>query len=200
MPRAFTEQEKDRIHRRLVSAGQELFTAYGLKRTSVAELARSAGISKGAFYLFFDSKEALFMEVLEAFERDMRAHFLSDAFHPGDDPRQSFKTFLVEALDVLESHPLFQTLDHEDLPYLMQRLSPERLEAHIHGDEQAMEAFLQAYRRAGHLKEQDPKVLSGLVRALFFVRMHRNEIGADVFPQVLDLMVDMVAGHLIEAS
>lgn len=44
--------------------GKQSWTQYGYKKTSVDELCRQAGISKGAFYLFFESKEALFCEVL----------------------------------------------------------------------------------------------------------------------------------------
>ncbi len=40
------------------------WTQHGYKKTSVDELCKQIGISKGAFYLFFESKEALFCEVL----------------------------------------------------------------------------------------------------------------------------------------
>ncbi len=64
MSRSFTEQEKENIQKRLLHACKQSWTRYGYKKTSVDELCRQAGISKGAFYLFFESKEALFCEVL----------------------------------------------------------------------------------------------------------------------------------------
>ena len=64
MARSFTEREKENIKRRLQEACKQSWTQYGYKKTSVDELCRQAGISKGAFYLFFESKEALFCEVL----------------------------------------------------------------------------------------------------------------------------------------
>ena len=64
MPRCFTEREKKNIRRRLQEACKQSWTQYGYKKTSVDELCKQAGISKGAFYLFFESKEALFCEVL----------------------------------------------------------------------------------------------------------------------------------------
>jgi AcrR family transcriptional regulator len=63
MPKAFTEQEKELIRKRLLEQGHKQFSAYGLRKTNIEELAEASGISKGAFYLFYTSKEALFMDV-----------------------------------------------------------------------------------------------------------------------------------------
>ena len=64
MARSFTEREKENIKRNLQEACKQSWTQYGYKKTSVDDLCKQAGISKGAFYLFFESKEALFCEVL----------------------------------------------------------------------------------------------------------------------------------------
>lgn len=64
MARCFTQHEKENIRNRLLKACKQNWTQYGYKKTSVDELCSQAGISKGAFYLFFDSKETLFCEVL----------------------------------------------------------------------------------------------------------------------------------------
>ena len=66
MPRAFTEHERTVIGKRLLQQGYRQFSAYGLAKTNVEEIAKAAGISKGAFYIFYESKEALFMDVIEA--------------------------------------------------------------------------------------------------------------------------------------
>lgn len=64
MARGFSEQEKENIKRNLVECCKKNWTKYGYKKTSVDELCRQVGISKGAFYLFYKSKETLFCEVL----------------------------------------------------------------------------------------------------------------------------------------
>ncbi len=64
MARGFTDREKENIKCNLQEACKKSWTQYGYKKTSVDELCRQVGISKGAFYLFFESKEALFCEVL----------------------------------------------------------------------------------------------------------------------------------------
>lgn len=64
MPRSFSEHEKENIRKKLITACTDSWTRHGYKKTSVDELCQKVSISKGAFYLFFDSKEALFCEVI----------------------------------------------------------------------------------------------------------------------------------------
>ncbi len=49
---------------RLVAAAVELFSRKWYGIVSVAEICRSAGLSNGVFYRYFDGKEALFKDIL----------------------------------------------------------------------------------------------------------------------------------------
>ncbi|MEG2298150.1 MAG: TetR/AcrR family transcriptional regulator [Anaerovoracaceae bacterium] len=64
MPRSFTEQEKQNIHSKLITECEKSWAKFGYKKTNIDELCVKSGISKGAFYGFFESKEALFCETL----------------------------------------------------------------------------------------------------------------------------------------
>ena len=66
MPPAFSTEERARITRVLMDNGQRLFTTQGLRKTSLDDLVRPAGIAKSSFYSFFDSKEALYLELMMA--------------------------------------------------------------------------------------------------------------------------------------
>jgi len=56
MPRVENEDREERI----LNAAVKLITHYGYDKTTIDEIAREAGISKGAVYLHFESKESLF--------------------------------------------------------------------------------------------------------------------------------------------
>ncbi|WDV48027.1 TetR/AcrR family transcriptional regulator [Clostridiaceae bacterium M8S5] len=64
MARSFSEHEKENIRIRLREECTKSWAKHGYKKTSVNELCAKSGISKGAFYLFYDSKESLFCETL----------------------------------------------------------------------------------------------------------------------------------------
>lgn len=51
----------------LLRAAEDVFAQKGLALAKVEEISRRAGLSKGAFYLHFDSKEDAFKEVVESF-------------------------------------------------------------------------------------------------------------------------------------
>jgi AcrR family transcriptional regulator len=54
---------------RLLESAAQLFARGGYEGASVDLIAESAGYSKGAFYSNFDSKEAIFLELLDAHKR-----------------------------------------------------------------------------------------------------------------------------------
>jgi AcrR family transcriptional regulator len=60
MPRPSDPQAKPR----LLEAARRVFLDRGLDRAKVEEITRTAGLSKGAFYLHFQSKEDAFKEIL----------------------------------------------------------------------------------------------------------------------------------------
>jgi AcrR family transcriptional regulator len=52
---------------RLVEAAKELFQDRGYLGTSVADVAKGAGVANGTFYIYFSSKDAVFEAVVELF-------------------------------------------------------------------------------------------------------------------------------------
>lgn len=64
MPKGFSEEEKITITHKLLAECKKNWQIYGYKKTSIDVLCQNTGISKGAFYVFFDSKESLFYQVI----------------------------------------------------------------------------------------------------------------------------------------
>ena len=62
---AFSERQNETIRRALIQEARHCAVTIGMRKTSVEQLTEAAGISKGSFYKFFDSKEMLFFAVLE---------------------------------------------------------------------------------------------------------------------------------------
>ena len=58
------EQRIPEREQRILSAAAERIAHYGYDKTTIEEIARDAGISKGAVYLHFRSKEQLFEALL----------------------------------------------------------------------------------------------------------------------------------------
>ncbi len=68
------ERRRQQTRDQLVRAATEVFAAQGFHGTSLDQVAALAGFTKGAVYSNFESKDELFLAVLEArFEEDMAA-------------------------------------------------------------------------------------------------------------------------------
>jgi AcrR family transcriptional regulator len=65
MTRLSRTESQARTRLMILGAAREAFIAEGYARTSLEAVAEAAGFSKGAVYSNFESKEALFLELLE---------------------------------------------------------------------------------------------------------------------------------------
>src|SRR5512145_1088453 len=114
MPKAFSDHEKEDIRAQMLDKGKQLFEKQGIKKTSVDELAHAAGISKGAFYLFYESKEELFMEILEGLETDFRAHIFDFSISRKTNARPLLAKLFREALLTWDEYPLLKDFSRTD--------------------------------------------------------------------------------------
>ena len=62
-----------RTRARLVEAAKEIFEEHGLPDARIADIAARAGVSYGSFYHYFDSKEAVFRELVDEVHARLRA-------------------------------------------------------------------------------------------------------------------------------
>lgn len=66
----------------LLRAAEEVFAERGMAGAKVEDISKRAGLSKGAFYLHFESKEAALKEVVEGFLERCNAHFAPPSAYP----------------------------------------------------------------------------------------------------------------------
>jgi len=59
------QQRSEETRKHILEAAQRLFSAKGYDATGVAEICQAAGVSKGAFYHHFLTKQAVFLVLLE---------------------------------------------------------------------------------------------------------------------------------------
>lgn len=180
-PRAFTADETDRIRDRLHEAGRESFARHGLRRTTVDDLAKAAGISKGAFYRFHDSKEALLVSLLDEIESDL--HDRIEAAVRAD-PANGLGVMVDAALDAIQANPLLPVaMSPEGLLALQSRPAAE-LEQMRDRDVRLVARVVAALRSGGVADLPSERVLLGLLRSLVFVGLHRDEVGPDLVEEV----------------
>lgn len=64
-PRERKEREKEQRKEDIIRAGERLFLAKGIHGSTMEEIARECELSKGTIYLYFPSKEALYLTIMQ---------------------------------------------------------------------------------------------------------------------------------------
>jgi len=197
MPKGFSEGEKKLIGERLLEQGYRQFSAHGLKKTNVEELAAAAGISKGAFYLFYGSKEALFMDVIEQAEARFRLGMLEAVDLPGPSPRARLLVVLRKAFDLFKTIPLLQFFTSSDYDLLFRRVSPEKFQEHLASDWAFIEELFERCRKAGIPICVQVGEVSGLLYALVLAVLHEDDLGQGNFKVSVDTLMELVAAYCV---
>jgi len=197
MPKGFTEHERELIRERLLEQGYKQFSAYGLKKTNVEELAQAARISKGAFYLFYESKEALFMDVAELAERRFRQEVLAEIDLPGPSPRARLFAVLKKAFVLVKTIPILQFFTGSDYDLLFRRIPAEKLQEHLANDRMFFQELIAHCQNAGIPIRAQPEQIGGLLYPLVMSILPENDLGQDHFGGSMDLLLELIAAFCL---
>lgn len=96
-------ESRQQTRERLLEAARQAFTREGYGGASVDLIAEAAGYSKGAFYSNFESKEAIFLELLERHmgeEVAISGGFVPDEASPDDAIERIAKRYATDPVDL----------------------------------------------------------------------------------------------------
>lgn len=194
--KGFSDQEREQIHRQLVETGRELFSKYGLKKTTVSELAEQVGIAEGTFYRFFDSKDDLYWAVLETERERVEARY-ADAVEAADGPREEMIALMGTICDEIETNPLVRaSIQGGEFKRIVEGMTSEELEeAHEQKTDYLLE-FVNEWDKSGAVQSRDPEIVAGVLRALSFISLHENELGPN-YPEIRDLLIQSTTTGLL---
>ena len=93
MPRR-TQEDSQATRKKILESAQRLFTRRGYERTSLSDIAKYAGVTRGAIYWHFENKEELLVNLMDFIDNEMFSiQLLHDAADPADaDPLSKLKT------------------------------------------------------------------------------------------------------------
>ncbi|SIS84234.1 TetR/AcrR family transcriptional regulator [Alicyclobacillus vulcanalis] len=97
---------------RIEDAAKRAFSEFGYKGTTMDQIARLAGVSKGAIYLHFPSKEALFQHMLGEIIQQVREAFESSQ-REGDDYFHNLERGLRTLMQFRGDHAIVSKLAQE---------------------------------------------------------------------------------------
>lgn len=191
-PKAFTEQEKGFVRQKLIDAAMQALGTTGIKKTSVEQLALAAGISKGAFYLFYDSKELLFLDALE--QEQQRMHdMIINLMEKQPSKHEGFVSIVGQMYRQFVQKPWLFAFTNEDYMLLLRRIPEERIMRHIELDNATTNRLIEIL---GMGVSVQPDLLSAVLRMMFMGILHRKEVGEEMADEAFGFMLEAIAGRM----
>ena len=108
--RAIDQEQKQARRESILDAARELFLRSGAVLPSAADIAHQAGLAKGTVYLYFRSKEAIFIALLDAEFASLLEHLRLACESAGGGPAAVIDAFLAAYLPWLKQRPEFLQL------------------------------------------------------------------------------------------
>lgn len=189
----------DQRRERILDACAALLLKYGYDKTTVADIAHEARISKGAIYLHFPSKEAM-AEALVWREAEIAQKLIAERL-AADPEGGSFMSLYLHSLRVATERPLLKAFYGQRKQVfgdLLRTLAPKFANARSRQD---AADFVKRYQDLGLIRQDaDPKVVSFMLAFMRYGLLIIDEvIPAEEMPDiesVFSLLADVLARGL----
>ncbi|WP_230869079.1 TetR/AcrR family transcriptional regulator [Iocasia frigidifontis] len=197
MPRHFSTQEQKMIRNKLIEKGKELIAIFGLKKTTISDLTKAVGISKGSFYNFFASKEELLFTIFKLEGNKLRKKISQEILNSSRDAAKSIKELIKLILKEMDDNPIINRIyNSDDLNYVYQKLSQEQWKENRELSVDALIPVIEIWQKEARIIEKDPELIISVIRAVVFISLHKKEIGEEIYPETIDLLIDIVTKGL----
>ena len=191
MARAFNDDEKEEIRQSLITEFTKLLEHHSIQKISIDDLIDRAGISKGSFYLFYESKEWLFVDVVNSVQMKIVESVLDLAKEdlPATD---KLKNILRELINQFSLYPWLQKLTSIEYEKNIRRLPTEVREELLSSD-------VSDLTRIFDLMEFKPKVdlnvIAGAVQIILCSMINKEHFG-EYYQSSLDLLIDSLVKEI----
>ncbi|WP_315118212.1 TetR/AcrR family transcriptional regulator [uncultured Clostridium sp.] len=125
-PKGFSNEEKQELRNKLCTECERSWALHGYKKTSVGEMASKIGISTGAFYLLYSSKEDLFCETLERVQCRLRD--MMNGIIRKNPTKEGFALSLKSLFREYDSTPFLYDVSNPDFLSFINKLPRDKVE------------------------------------------------------------------------
>ena len=131
----FTKQRRDEISEKLKEGARISAAEKGMKKTSVDGLVAYAQISKGAFYNFYESKDELFLDIVEDWHTEIYGEILDMLLeNNGLSDKKKTALAIFKACEMIKENGYLNFI-HRDLDMLLDNLKETEFIDRFHSDD-----------------------------------------------------------------
>jgi AcrR family transcriptional regulator len=176
----------------IISAAQELFGRYGYKKVSIDEIVNAAHVAKGTFYLYFKSKDELYLRIFnDYYNNDIRSG-IEELMARQKDIRLRLYEDMIEGLRFLLDRPILMEILHMNPNYLSQSVTYSLV---TQTNMELIELMFKGHRKALR-KDLTAQDLSRLY-SLFLTILHTEDPDSREFWTVADKTAKVIIDGML---
>lgn len=176
-----------------------LFEKRGFKKTKISDIMTYSAMASGTFYNYYESKEALFMDIYNDENIKLKKHILAEVDLTGH-PKQVLSHLMILNEQGMRSNPILSEWYNPVTAAKMEQYFREHdglnQMAFLHG--QFMSVIGQ-WQESGQIrKDISVDVIMTMFTGLIVLETHKQEVASDVFDDAFRLMFEMILDGLLE--
>jgi AcrR family transcriptional regulator len=197
---AVSVQEKSQRRDEIIAAAKEVFATKGFHATTIADIAKEAGLSYGSIYWYFDSKDDLFHTLIAAEEYALRTHLAVALAASGTRfgyAEAPFRATLQATFEYFEAEKATTKLLFRDA-YALDRRFDQHLGSIYERFIDDIATLITAAQERGEVLAAPPKLVAYTLTALIGHMAHRrlsNDDGVSA-AEAADFIVTLVINGL----
>ncbi len=185
----------------IYDAAKAIFSERGFKDTSVSAITKAAGMAVGTFYLYYSSKEQLFMEIFRDENTALKQSFL-DTLDLKQTPAEIIAHMMRINQEGIAASPILREWYQSEE---FRKIERAYRDAHaIDSLNFLYDTFLELVRRwqkEGKMRADiDSVMIMKVFEAVINVDTHKDEVGLEYFPELLDVMTGLILKGLSDSS
>ena len=193
MATAFTTEEKEVIRKKLHEVARECLQRYGVKKTTVDQMAAMVDISKGSFYNFYPSKEMLFFAVLEEYQIDVMDRLTEQLGMETKIDTNRLVELLYDLYQDFRYSFMYTIFKNNEMELLIRKLPKEVITNHHLIDDRMVKKIVS---RINIRENISVEIVSALFRTIAMTILHIEEIGEKQFDTTLKLVIQGVVEQI----
>ena len=193
MATAFTAEEKEVIRKKLQKVAKECLQRYGVKKTTVDQMAAMADISKGSFYNFYSSKEMLFFAVLEEYQIDVMDRLTEQLGMEAKIDTNRLVQLLYDFYQDFRYSFMYTIFKNHEMELLVRKLPKEVITNHHLIDDRMVKKIVS---RINIRENVSVEIVSALFRTIAMTILHIEEIGEEQFDTTLKLVIQGIVEQI----
>ena len=193
MATAFTSEEKEVIRKKLHKVAKECLQRYGVKKTTVDQMAAMVDISKGSFYNFYPSKEMLIFTVLEEYQIDVMNRLTEQLGMETKIDTNRLVQLLYDFYQDFRYSFMYTIFKNHEMELLVRKLPKEVITNHHLIDDRMVKKIVS---RINIRENVSVEIVSALFRTIAMTILHIEEIGEKQFDTTLKLVIQGVVEQI----